>query len=89
MGRPRQPKVGDFVFVTWDDITEISGWSLKGQKHTPKRFESAGWIAKLPEDDTDTLDIVGDREIVENGIGDDEGRKQLIISGAIRGIRFK
>lgn len=89
MARARTNKVGDFIYVVWDDITDIIGWAKKGQKHTPKRFESSGWIVNLPQSAKGDLAIKGDREWVRKGGEDDEdeGRIQLIPSGGILSIK--
>lgn len=89
MARARTNKEGDFVWVVWDDITDIIGWSKKGQKHTCQRFESSGWIVNLPQTAKGNLVIKGDREWVHNDRIDDEdeGRIQVIPYGGILSIK--
>ncbi len=89
MPRKRTVRTGDFVYVVWDDITDIIGWAKKGQKHTPQRFESSGWIIQLPATGKGDLVIKGDREWIRQEGDEDEGRVQLIPSGGILSIKHR
>ncbi len=85
MPRKRTVKIGDVVCITWEDITEIEGWSDEtgeDSEHELLCFKSYGVLTKMPPNEKDLYEIIGD--VPQNG--GKQGRKQLFPAGAVKRI---
>lgn len=85
MARHQKVKIGDCVCIEWEDITEQPpGWRPKGEHIEPITANSFGVVVKLPDEESPTIEIIGDDQIN----GDFEGRAQCKRAGVIKQIRI-